>query len=1211
MQEVSEDVLLEKYAKKDEKTEHDIFKRVAKGIAKAEKPNFRKKWEKAFYENMVRGAIGAGRIMSAGGSNILATLMNCYVIPVSDSIKDYDEDGDPGIYIALTESAETMRRGGGVGYNFSKIRPKGAKVGSVGSLASGPCSYMNIFDSSCKTVESAGERRGAQMGILNINHPDIEEFVKAKRTEGRWNNFNVSVYVTDEFMNAKNNNLEIELVHKAEPSEGYFTKDTYQRADGMWVYKKINALELWDTILKSNYDYAEPGILFRDTINGDNNLWYCETLDATNPCVTSDTWIMTDNGASQVKDLIGQSFNAIVDGKPYKTISNGFFSTGIKDVYKLITEEGFEVRLTEDHRVLKISKQTRDIRETEWVAAKDLKQEDKIVLNNHLSLNTWNGKGTEEEGYLLGLLIGDGWINDSKAVVSVWETNVPNGTMGVMLAAEDAAFTLPHREDFIGFQKRTSCNSNRMSSKAIFDLAVSMGVTKDNKTITPEIEKASSDFNIGLIRGLFDTDGSVQGNHEKGVSLRLSQSNLKLLLAAQRILLRFGIVSKVYANRRDAEKRLLPDGKGDYKYYECKASHELIISKSNLFTYNEKIGFSDTENSRKIKELLEGYKRTPNKESFTATVFALVKDTTEEVFDVTVDQVHAFDGNGLMLHNCAEEPLPKYGCCDLGPIILSKFVKNPFTPQASFDFDSFIASVKIQTRFLDNVLDVTYWPLEQQKKESDSKRRIGIGFTALANTLAMLNLKYNKQDGLDMAKKIAEEMRNAAYIASVDLAIEKGRFPLFHADKYLKPGTFASRLPEEIKEGIRKYGLRNSHLLSIAPTGTVSLAFADNASNGIEPPFSLAYKRKKRLTGDDNWKTYNVVDHSVRVYLSTLEDQAFANSLQEAICNYKTEFTYNDKVYLVSENIPDTIITAQDLTAEEHLKILEVVQPFIDTSISKTVNVPVECTFEDFKNIYDIAWVSKLKGVSTYRPNPIVGSVLSLGTSTPEATETPVKAITVQDVDPNAVVISKRPSGRLQSVTDKIQYHGHNGDYTLYVGVSFMNVKGIKDGVEFVVERPIEIFINASPSSVPVEWVTTYARTMSLIARSGLALFTKALQDNRSIASGKHQIRYDWHYKADGTKVPRHHDSDVAVISYAIQNLLKERGILNESGNIAKTKVNKTGVLVENKVIEQKVETVQVNIIPGKICTECGAAAVIKRDGCSYCTACSALGECG
>src|SRR5256714_5071401 len=279
-QEVCRDTLLEKYAKGNEASIDEVRRRVARALAQVETEERRAHWERRFLQAQNDGFIPAGRINSAAGVQLQATLINCFVQPVGDSISEV-VDGRPGIYSALSEAAETMRRGGGVGYDFSAIRPKGAEVKGTRSHASGPVSYMRVFDRSCETVESAGSRRGAQMGVLRCDHPDIEDFVHAK-DQGDLANFNISVGVTDEFMLAVEKNLELELAHKAKPWPG--TEGTYQRADGLWVYKKIRARDLWDQIMRSTYDHAEPGILFLDRMNRDNNLYYCETIEAPNPC---------------------------------------------------------------------------------------------------------------------------------------------------------------------------------------------------------------------------------------------------------------------------------------------------------------------------------------------------------------------------------------------------------------------------------------------------------------------------------------------------------------------------------------------------------------------------------------------------------------------------------------------------------------------------------------------------------------------------------------------------------------------------------------------------------------------------------------------------------------------------------------------------------------------------------------------------------------
>ena len=280
-QAIASEVLLEKYAKGEERTADAIRRRVARALAACEPKADRRSVEEDFYRAQVNGFIPGGRINSAAGTGMLATLINCFVQPIDDCITG--TDGKVGIYDALKEAAETMRRGGGVGYDFSRIRPLDALVKGTRSRASGPVSYMRVFHESCSTVESAGARRGAQMAVLRCDHPDIELFINAKR-DGSLSNFNISVGCTDHFMQAVQGDLDWQLVHVAEPSQELIDKGAFQRIDGVWVYRQVKAREIWEQVMRSTYDHAEPGVLFLDSINSDNNLSYCEKIEASNPC---------------------------------------------------------------------------------------------------------------------------------------------------------------------------------------------------------------------------------------------------------------------------------------------------------------------------------------------------------------------------------------------------------------------------------------------------------------------------------------------------------------------------------------------------------------------------------------------------------------------------------------------------------------------------------------------------------------------------------------------------------------------------------------------------------------------------------------------------------------------------------------------------------------------------------------------------------------
>ena len=1128
VQPISIEVLLEKYAKGEERSLGDVLQRVSRALASVEAPGQQAMWQSRFAEALREGFVPAGRIQSAAGAGLSATLINCFVQPVGDSITQM-EDGHPGIYTALAEAAETMRRGGGVGYDFSRIRPRGAWVGSTQSSASGPVSYMRVFDRSCETVESAGSRRGAQMGVLRCDHPDIEEFIHAK-DQGDLKNFNLSVGVTDAFMQAVQADGEIDLVHRCEPSPAQRAQGARQQthADGSvtWVYATVRARALWDQIMRSTYDHAEPGVLFIDAINRDNNLAYCETIATTNPCVTADTWVLTTEGARQVRDLIGQPFDAVVGGQAWCTTSPGFFATGVKPVVTLRTREGHALELTTDHRLRRVKRRTRYVIESEWVAAGELRPGEELMLGDHRALLGWDGPLTEAQGYLIGLLVGDGTLKADKAVLSVWAPELklvanaavigaewPHGVRGIMTAAEAAARTLPHRADFGGWQKAIGARGEfRLASGALRRLALELGMEPGRKTLTPAVERGSSAFYVGVLRGLFDADGSVQGSQVKGLSVRLSQSDPALLEVVQRMLLRLGMASTVYRNRRPPGERRLPDGRGGTHAYPTQAQSELIISGDNLIVWADRIGFADEVKARRLSDALQAYRRQLNRERFVATVESIEPAGSQPVYDVSVAEVHAFCANGLLAHNCGEQPLPPYGCCCLGSIDLTRFVRRPFEADAAFDTEGFARLVKTAVRMLDNVLDITVWPLPQQHEEARRKRRVGLGFTGLGDALVMLGQRYDTAPARETARRIAETMRDQAYEASVELAQERGAFPLFNADLYLSGGSFASRLPAALRERIRTHGLRNSHLLSIAPTGTISLAFADNASNGIEPPFSWSYTRKKRMP-DGSLKEYAVEDHAWRLYR-----------------------------HLKGADAPltEAFVTALEMSATSHAAMVAAVAPYVDTAISKTVNVPADYPYADFQDLYLDAWKAGLKGLATYRPNAVLGSVLSTTPSAePLHLEGPDRRMALERL-PAPVLASLRWPGRPDlpggnpSWTFMIRHPF--GEFALFVGELPVD-ETAQPGTPGGRPRPFEVWVNGAEQP---RGLGALAKTLSMDMRADDAAWLELKLD--ALATVAEERAFEMPFPPHGQS--RQFPGVVAAVAAAVRWRCERLGVL-------------------------------------------------------------------
>ena len=718
----------------------DSWRRIARALAEVEKDPA--KWEAEFYAALEGFKfLPAGRITAGAGTGRSVTLFNCFVM---GTIPDTME----GIFTGLKEAALTMQQGGGIGYDFSTIRPRGAEVKGVAADASGPLSFMDVWDAMCRTIMSAGSRRGAMMATMRCDHPDIEAFIEAKRDPARLRMFNLSVLVTDAFMAAV-------------------------KADGPWelvfggkVYKTVEARDLWNKIMRSTFDYAEPGVIFIDRINAMNNLGYVETIAATNPC--------------------------------------------------------------------------------------------------------------------------------------------------------------------------------------------------------------------------------------------------------------------------------------------------------------------------------------------------------------------------------GEQPLPPYGACLLGSINLATLVWYPFEDKAHVCKTDLAKLVRTAVRMMDNVVDASRFPLPEQAAEAQAKRRIGLGVTGLADALLMCGLRYGSDEAVEATEDWMHAIAREAYLASVDLAKEKGAFPLFDAEGFLASGNMA-QMDADVRDAIAKHGIRNALLTSVAPTGTISL-YAGNVSSGIEPVFAYAYTRKV-LQKDGSRTEEEVVDYAVRLWREKHGDAP----------------------------LPDHFVNAQTLPPLDHVRMQAAAQKWVDSSISKTINCPEDISFDAFKEVYMAAWDQGCKGCTTYRPNDVTGSVLTVS----EKQTAPVAS---QPVTGGEVVYLSEPLDRpaaLEGQTYKVKWPG--SEHALYITINDIIIAGHR--------RPFEVFIN-SKNMEHFAWTVALTRMISAVFRRGgdisfVVEELKAVFDPRGGA---------W---MEGRYIP----SILAAIGGVIERHLIDIGFIEGEGLGLKS--------------DPKAELLRVGEAPkGKACPSCGSYDLRMVEGCLTCGSC-------
>jgi intein/homing endonuclease len=639
------------------------------------------------------------------------------------------EDSAEGWADALRFGLETWFDGGDVRFDLGLLRPAGAPLRTKGGRASGPEPLRKMFEFIRTRVLA---RQGSFLRSIDA-HDIMCAVGNAAVSGGVRRTAMISLFDYDD----------AEMLHA---KDGDFERENSQRwnANNSVVLPRGGLTQI--EFAKFFLDMAqggrgEPGIFNRESAMSLKPERRKEAEFGTNPCVTGETWVMTTQGARRVGELVNLAHWTVVDGEPFKTTDAGFWKTGEKPVLVLQTKEGYALRLTENHKVRVVTYRSRKIEHHEWREAGALKVGDEIKLNDHRGLE-WGGNGSFDEGWLLGSLVGDGTVSSKEGQEGQTLTSAHLDYWGehraVMSEAahEKLRRTVKVRSDNTGVEYAPA-QKIRLASTGLAALAHSYGIHQNAKTVGDAIERASSEFYRGFLQGLFDSDGTVLGNLQKGVSIRLTQSNKETLRAVQRMLLRLGILSTLYQNRRDAQYRIMPDGRGGHKEYLTQAYHELVISNDNIQVYAEVVGFSDPGKRARLDEILSTYHRIPNRERFSATIESIKTDGVEEVYDCAVPGPNAFDANGFVAHNCGEIVLRPFEFCNLSIAV----ARHEDT------FESLKEKVELATLIGTIQSLATHFPgLRKQWQENcEEERLLGVDITGQMDSPAAQDVNSQRQ----------------------------------------------------------------------------------------------------------------------------------------------------------------------------------------------------------------------------------------------------------------------------------------------------------------------------------------------------------------------------------------------------------------------------------------------------------------------------------
>lgn len=1235
-------------------TVEEMFWRVAYNIAAVEEQWHGDVMDRArkFYQILTSKRFFPNSPTFTGAGTPLGQLAACFVLPITD-----DMGRDPaGIFQTLRDAALIQQTGGGNGFSFSRLRPKGALVKSSAGQATGPVGFLRVYDNAFGEVAQGGTRRGANMGVLRVDHPDIEEFVTCKTDENAITNFNISVGITDAFMRAVEKDETWDLVFPdiAAPEYRSFSGTIEQaREQGIpiRVYKTVRARDLFAKIVHQAHHNGEPGMLFIDAANRSNPVPQLYALEATNPCFIGSTRIATNFGLVRIQDLAeqGTEFLAATDdraaqggsGVAYRPASPAWKTREHAPVMRLVTRHGYEITATPDHKFLTA--------EQGYVRLSDLKPGDRLLLQSQEGAWSTNDRlpnveaiqekmavmalgGDRASGHLvtrqdftrqyanlpetwshdlglvMGCLVGDGWLSGaSGSPTGIVFEKAGRETLEACHTPMQAWFGAGHVHERESVYQVTY-------GRLPYEFFKSLGVLEapaSEKRVPESIWQAPREAVVGFLQGLFTTDGTVNLTESKrSCSVRLASASQALLQDVQMLLGNFGIVGAI-RKRRDPGMRSMPDGQGGYQDYAAHADYELILDKANRDQFVEKIGFISSAKQEKAAGFIASKARRSNREVFETAVERVEPAGFADVYDFTEPATHSLIANNLVAHNCGEQWLGPYENCCLGSVNLAQHLG----PDGTVDWEKLRESVQLSTIFLDDVVDANaYVPAVPKLSEAAHRtRRIGMGIMGLADLMYHVGIRYGSEEGQEFASQVMEFVRYIAMQTSVELSAARGPFPAIQGSIYdaenFRWQAPASLVPyrhdygrpavdwDALIAGIRKDGIRNAAQTTVAPTGTIATV-AGCEGYGCEPVFALAYIRHVNDKGKDLQLTY----------ASPLMDKALASlnlepEKREEILDQVMREGSCQPVEDLPQSIRDVFVVSGDITAEEHVRMQAALQAFVDNSLSKTINFPEGATEEEVATAYQLAWKLGCKGITVYVTGSRDKVVLETRATADKKQEKGEEVAPVTSEAPNptpAMEAKKLEQLHIWHEAKKPRPRFLPGfTYSIHtpLGEAFVTVN------ENGHSQPFEVFVNSAKAGSETSAVSeAIGRLISYVLRLASPVepvkrLNEVVRQLSGIGGGR-SLGF-------GPNRVRSLPDGVAQVLNDYLDAWNERaaaGAIDQPVNGSAHSEPLAGALIETPATPPADQPSLFAI--GDICPECGQAAVINEEGCRKCYSC-------